>query len=151
MNMEQKLSSSHYYFSSVLFFLLAWKMADIGESQGAMWTIASAMIALVGLLLGIEGVTSAIPRPSPFHGRAGRLLWALRPRGWLVAWGMIYLLASTYGAPHVLFRYQAGGSSQGCIYVGLQGVVTTPADGDGHFNGCRLIKAIRRADNAGRR
>ena len=136
--MERKLSSNYYIFVSILFFLIAWKLAAVAETGDAYWLVPAAIISLAGLLTGIEGVISVVLQPSPFHSKAGRLFWALRPRGWLMAWAAIMLINMIWGFPHILFQY----SPRACVYIGWQGAVKLPSDGDGSFDGCRLFKAI---------
>ena len=136
--MESKFSSNYHTFVSILFFLVAWKLAGVAETGDNIWLAPTIIIAIAGLLTGIEGVTSAISQTSPFPGRAGQWLWTLRPRGWLIAWATIMLVNSLWGTPHILFQY----GPRTCIYVGWQGAVRLTTDGDGVFNGCRLFKGI---------
>jgi len=128
------------YFVSVLLFLVAWKLASMAETRDSYWLLPTAIMATGGLLLGQDAVVSAVSQASPFHSRVGRLLWAVRPRGWMVAWAMIFLVNTIWGTPHIIFQY---GPANRCVYVGWQGAVRLPADGDGVFAGCRLFRGVK--------
>lgn len=140
--MNSKHSSNVYYFVAVLFFLTAWWIASLAQGGHGTWFILLTLIAFAGMGLAIEGVRAAVPEPSPFPGRAAKILWALRPRLWLIAWSIIIWVAWVYGTPHLAWNYPPRLPAGQCEYIGINGVVRTHGHGDGSLNGCRAIRLL---------
>lgn len=135
--MEQKHSSNVYYFMASLLFVMAWWLApkDVNTDWG--WSVVSGIAAFSGFIMGIQGIQASVRAPSPFPSVTGRILWALRPRAWMIAWAVIIVTVMTMGTPHVLYRYSLG-SGGWCEYVGYSGVKYMAPNG----NGCPAIRMI---------
>lgn len=127
-------------FVGVGMLLVAWKLAPGPESHGMLWLV-SGMFAFSGAVLMIQWMKGAESRPSPWPGLPGRLLWMLRPRSWMIAWGAIFLATSIYGTPHLAWEYPPRTTSGTCVYIGVAGVVSAYADG-GNLNGCSLVRIL---------
>ncbi len=141
--MQESASSNVHYFMGVGLYLTAWWMAPGESGAHGLWYVMATLFSLFGLLAVMQGVRSAVPQPSPFPSLAGRILWALRPRAWLIAWAVIWIGATMYGTPHMLWLYPADGRPGVCAYVGADGIKREGADGGGLFGGCSLIALIR--------
>ena len=92
--MDRKFSSNVYYFVGVLFFVVAWRIAPGAAAGHGTWYMLSALLAFAAMSITLEGVRAAVPEPSTFAGRVGRILWVLRPRAWVLAWVLIVWAAS---------------------------------------------------------
>ncbi len=141
--MQKTASPGLAAFMSVAMFLVAWKFAPGPDSHGMLW-IVSGMFAFSGAVLMIQWLNGAERRPSPWPGWLGKILWVLRPRSWMLAWGAILLATSIYGTPHLAWEYPPRTEGGTCIYVGMAGVVSASADG-GNLNGCSLVRLLRAA------
>ena len=140
--MNAKQSSNVYYFVTVLFFLTAWHIAPGEDGGHGTWYILSTLIAFAAMGLAIEGTRAAVPEPSPFPGRAAKILWALRPRMWVLAWGVILWATWTYGTPHLAWNYPPRLPMGQCAYIGINGIVRITSHGDGALNGCRAVRLL---------
>lgn len=140
--MNRGSSSNLQYFVAVGFFLVAWWYAP-GEVGGhGMSYVMAALFALAGFGVMIEAVRNAVPKPSPFQSRTGRILWALRPRAWLVSWAAIAVAITLFGSPHLLWRYPADGRMGVCEYVGAHGVKRVMSEGGDRFGGCSIVAVL---------
>ncbi|MCB1509264.1 MAG: hypothetical protein KDJ36_00040 [Hyphomicrobiaceae bacterium] len=130
-------SSNMAMFNAILFWLLAWWLVEIAGNDGVIIATA-AFMALIGLGLAITSVKQSVASPSPFPGPTGQLLWALRPRKWMIAWGLIVVMIAILGRPMFLWNYGGGR----CQYIDwwLRAHVLH-AQGDGVFSGCRFLAA----------
>lgn len=132
---RQEPSSDMLMFQAVLFWIIAWWLAEIAKGE-PMSLASSAICASVAMGLAIGGVNRAVRHPSPFHSAAGHLLWLLRPRKWLVSWGIIIGLIAVLGRPMILNNYGGGR----CQYIDWWFEAhILPAQGDGLFQGCRFL------------
>lgn len=127
-------------FVGVAMFLVAWKLAPEPDSHGMLWVVSGAF-AICGTLLMVQWLQGAEKRPSPWPGALGQILWFLRPRSWMIAWAAISLLVAIWGTPHLAWEYPPRTDFGVCTYVGLQGVVTTGANG-GALNGCSVFRVM---------
>ncbi|HRD75325.1 MAG TPA: hypothetical protein PK264_05215 [Hyphomicrobiaceae bacterium] len=122
--MSQKPSSNLSAFAAAGALLIAWWMApsatapDVVRAYG---TFTSGMFAVVGAVLAIQAIKTAERRPSPWASMLGRVAWALRPRGWIIAWAAIFVAVAVAGTPHLAVSY----APRPCIHAGLKGFVTT--------------------------
>lgn len=121
--MQKSASPGLAAFVAVAMLLVAWKLAPGPDSHGMLW-IVSGMFAFSGALLMIQWLNGAERRPSPWPGWPGKILWVLRPRSWMLAWGAILLATSIYGTPHILWEYPPRTSAGQCVYISLSGVFT---------------------------
>ena len=135
--MRNDVAPSAQSFVGMGLLIVAWRFAP-GPQSDPMLYVLSGVYAFFGAMVLITGLSRANASPSPLPGWAGRAIWALRPRTWMIAWGAIYLLASIYGTPHLAFNYPPRTASGVCEYVGWRGVVQSPANG-GMLNGCSLF------------
>ncbi|HRK20132.1 MAG TPA: hypothetical protein PK970_14350 [Hyphomicrobiaceae bacterium] len=138
--MNQKPSPALAAFVAVGMFLTAWHLSPSpGDHQGR-WILTVAF-GFTGLALMLRTVTAAERRPSPWPTPTGKILWALRPRAWMIAWAAILVSAMLVGTPHILFEYPPR-TRGGCVYVGLWGAARAPVNG-GDWNGCRLMALLK--------
>jgi len=133
--MRQEPSTDMLMFQAVLAWIVAWWLIDI--AQGHPMTIGvGTLFASCAMGLAIASVTQSVPQPSPFASSPGRVLWALRPRKWMIAWGVIVGLLAVLGRPMILNWYGGGR----CQYIDWWVVARwLPAHGDGLFGGCRFL------------
>lgn len=127
-------------FVAVAMLLVAWKLAPMLGSHAMLWVV-SGMFALSGAVLMLQWLMGAERRPSPWRGLAGRTLWVLRPRSWMIAWAAIVLATSIYGTPHLAWEYPPRTAQGTCVYVGANGIRHEPAD-NGRLNGCSLMRLL---------
>lgn len=119
--------------ASVALALAAWAAPEAGASDVARlygW-LGAGMAGLVGVTLGIKALQQSVARPSPWPGVIGRIVWALRPRGWMIAWAVIIAGVSIWGTPHVVYQYPPRTPMGSCDYVGIEGVQRIPHSGIG--------------------
>lgn len=133
--MQQNPSSNMLMFQAVLFWIVAYWLIEIAKGE-PMSLATAAISASVAMGLAIGSVTRMVEKPSPFHSAAGQVLWALRPRKWLVAWALIVGLIVAFGRPMILNSY-GGGQCQYIDWWFEPHVL--PAHGDGPFQGCRFL------------
>lgn len=133
--MQQSPSSDMLMFQAVLFWIVSWWLVEIAKGEPMSLAVAT-ISASVAMGLAIGSINRTTEKPSPFHGTAGQILWALRPRKWLVAWGLIIGLVAVLGRPMILNNYGGGG----CQYIDWWFEPhILPAQGDGLFQGCRFL------------
>lgn len=122
-----------------------WIAPGAGASVSA-WILPCGLLALgaLGFFKGIRESREAgwqpfarIPGP---RGSALRMIWALRPRSWMIAWAAIIGAFALWGAPNLRIAYGPGT----CTYFGLGGTATERAHGP-----CPLIKMIALAARTG--
>ena len=130
-------SSGTLYFFAVLFWIIAWWLIELGVND-AVTRAVGVFLSMIGLAHAMGAVNQAVPTPSPFKRTPVYILWALRPRGWVIAWAAIFLALWLFGKPMVLWNYGGGR----CEYVDwwLE-VLVLRSHGDGAFDGCRVITA----------
>jgi hypothetical protein len=133
--MQRRASAGAAAFAAIGTFLLAWHLAPGPASDPMRWVL-SGVFALAGLVLMFQAIQGAERRPSPWSSPLGRVLWAVRPRSWMIAWAVVFALAAIWGTPHILFEYPPR-TRAACHYVGLNGIAMVPLNG-GTLNGCRL-------------
>lgn len=138
--MDQKPSSSLAAFVAVGMFLAAWHLSPTPAGHQGRWILTIAF-GVTGLALMLRAIVAAERRPSPWPTLTGKVLWLVRPRSWMIAWGAIFAAAILAGTPHVLFEYPPRTRGD-CVYVGLWGAARAPVNG-GDWNGCSVI-AFRR-------
>lgn len=131
-------------FFGIAMLFVAWLLAPGPQSHGMLWVV-SGMFAASGAVLMMQWLCGAEIRPSPWLGWAGRILWALRPRGWMLAWAAILAASMIYGTPHLAWEYPPRTPAGTCHYVGIRGAVRTSTDG-GRLNGCSFIRIMTSAD-----
>lgn len=130
-------SSDLLMLQALLFWILSWWLAVLGDGH-PIWVAVSALHAFVAMGLAIASATHAVRAPSPWPSVPGRMLWALRPRKWMIAWGLIITLFAVLGRPMILNNYGGGR----CQYIDWWAEARWyPAPGDGRFGGCRAFKA----------
>lgn len=117
--------------------IVAWRVAPDPHSDPMLYVLSGAF-AFFGAIVLITGLTRANASPSPFPGLVGRVIWALRPRAWMIAWGLIIAAAWTYGTPHLRWQYAIGIVDASCDYLGWSGV----RQWSGNSPGCTLIKFL---------
>ncbi len=133
--MRREPSSDLLMFQAVLFWIVAWWLVEIANGQPMSLAVA-VISASVAMGLAIGSVNRAVEKPSPFHGTAGQILWALRPRKWLVAWAFVVGLMVFFGRPMILNNYGGGR----CQYIDWWFEAhILPAQGYGPFQGCRFL------------
>ena len=138
---SERMSSNTAIFLGILFFVIAWWFAPVEGERHDGNVIAATLFAIVGLGLIIQGARSTVWQPSPFRSMMGRFLWALRPRGWLIAWAVVLGVLWIYGKPHVLYTYPKNGAGM-CVYLSWDGARKVPAPGGERFGGCSLVRLI---------
>jgi len=124
--MEKHHTSGLTAFAGFGCFLAAWALAPGQASHLAshpMLWVVSGTYACAGAVLMLQWLTRAERRPSPWPTVIGRVLWALRPRAWMLAWAAIVFAGAALGTPHLLWRYEIGGLVSTCDYVGWRGLV----------------------------
>ncbi len=128
-------SSNMLMFQAVLFWVLAWWLIDLVESE-PIGTAISVVLAFAGLSFAIGSVTSGVHQSSPWPSTAGWVIWCLRPRKWMIAWACLIGLVLMFGQPMFLWNYGGGQ----CQYIDwwLKPNLR-PAQGDGSFQGCRFL------------
>jgi hypothetical protein len=104
--------------------IVAWRFAPDPHSDPMQYFLSGAF-AVCGAIALITGLSRANASPSPMPGLGGRAIWALRPRTWMLAWGLIYLAASIYGTPHLAFNYPP----RACEYMGWKGIAQSTLPG----------------------
>lgn len=139
--MEQTPRPGLAAFVSIAMWLVAWRLAPGANDHPLLWLVAG-MFAFAGSLLMIQWLNSAEARPSPWPSRSGRILWWIRPRGWMLAWGAVYILSLAYGTPHVAWHYPPRVPAGTCAYAGWNGIVHTSSNA-GRLNGCSLIRLVQ--------
>ena len=131
-------TSNQQYFLAVTFWLAAWWVIDIAKGDPISTSLA-VLFSIVGWGMAIGAIRTAVPSRSPFKNSIGRILWALRPRGWVIAWAVIVLTILILGKPLMLWTYGNGR----CQYFDWHGNrITLPAHGDGSFGGCRFLRGL---------
>ncbi len=120
--------------------IVAWRFAP-GPHSDPMLYFMSGVFAVCGAIVLITGLSRANASPSPLPGLAGSAIWALRPRSWMIAWGVILLVASIYGTPHLAYNYPPRTPFGMCEYFGWRGAIIANGDG-GPLNGCRVVKLL---------
>ena len=130
-------SSNILMTQAVLFWIIAWWLAVLVDGE-PMGTAVAAICATIAMFLAIGSATHAVMAPSPFSSTTGHFLWALRPRKWMIAWGLIFALVAVLGRP--LFLYNYGGGR--CQYIDwwLEPHWRS-AHGDGRYDGCRFLSS----------
>ena len=124
---------------AALLWWLAWKLAP-HEGGDAFWWLPAGIYAAVGLIAALTGLRQSRPTPSPFRSPRGRILWALRPRGWMVVLAGLAATIWWFGTPHLIMRYPAHVfEPRACLYLGIGGFRRLPLQGDGSMNGCRIL------------
>ncbi len=119
---QDNIPVSVNFFVSVGFLLLAWKLAPAQGADGLDY-VFSGLFAFVGAGMFIQAVARSERRRSLFgDGIASKILWALRPRVWMVAWALIFAGAYLYGTPHLRWQYSLSHAGSVCDYVGWSGV-----------------------------
>ncbi len=139
--MQGYQSSNVNCFMAVLFFIVAWWYAPGFGDRYDGNVIAAFFFAACGLGFVIAGARQAVWQPSPFRSPVGRLLWFLRPRGWMVAWAVIVISIWTFGTPHVLYEYPVKGPGT-CVYLGWDGFASVRASGSGRLGGCQIMAVM---------
>jgi hypothetical protein len=107
-------------FIGVACLIVAWRFAP-SEFDPLLYFF-SGVFAASGAIMLTVGFARANASPSPLPGPAGRVLWALRPRAWMIAGGIIIGLAQLFGTPHLIWQYESGPMASACDYVGWSGV-----------------------------
>lgn len=132
-------SADMLMFQSVLFWIVAWWLAELGQGQ-PMWVAVTVVCATMSMCFAIGSARHAIRRPSPFHSAIGRWLWAVRPRKWMIAWACIVGLVLIAGRPVILYNYGSGR----CQYVDwwLTAYWRAPTT-DGRYAGCRFLSTTK--------
>jgi hypothetical protein len=128
-------SSNLLMFQAVTMWIAAYWLGTLSEGVPVPTALA-VMFAIAGMGLAVQAARQAVPQPSPWRSLTGRVLWALRPRKWMLAWGFIIGLMIVFGRPMILNWYGGGR----CQYIDwwLRPHVL-PAQGDGMFQGCRFL------------
>lgn len=137
---NDKPSADYSFFVAVGLFILAWKLQPAEDWYPTM-KLVSPFLAFCGVLSVIEGVRASRFTPSPIgNGLIANLIWALRPRSWMIAWGVIIGAAHVWGTPHILYTYPAAYfSNEPCTYLGWKGVIRVPGRYGGRMNGCDAV------------
>jgi hypothetical protein len=125
-------------FVGVGLLIVAWRFAP-GPHSDTMLYFLSGVFAYCGAVMLITGFRRSHPTPSPLPGLIGRAVWALRPRSWMIAWALIYMLATIYGTPHLAFNYPPRTPAGVCEYVGWRGAVVAGGKSNGQLNGCPVV------------
>lgn len=123
--MTQRPSSSAAGFAAVGAALAAWRMAPAASASDLLRTfgwLAAGTAAFVSVTLAVQSIRSSETRPSPWPSLTGRLIWALRPRSYMVAWGVILVAVWLWGTPHLAIEYPP----RPCTYAGLSGIHRVP-------------------------
>lgn len=124
--MTQKPSSNAAAFVAVGALYAAWKVAPSASGSDIARTyqwFGAGMAAFVAVTLGLQAIRSSESRPSPWPSRTGRVLWALRPRSFVIAWAAIGIAVWIFGTPHLAIEYPP----RPCTYFGMTGVHRVPA------------------------
>ena len=87
--------------------IAAWWQIDVAHGYPVALAV-SVFYSLSGLALAILAVRAAVPAPSPFKSVMGEVLWALRPRAWVLCWAGIILAIQIVGQPLFLWNYGGG-------------------------------------------
>lgn len=126
------------FLGSGLILLGLWIAPGPGAPDAA-WILpgGSILLGALGLLRGTMDSWGAGWDPfaeSPgLRGAMFRVVWALRPRSWMIAWVLIIGTIVVWGSPHLRVAY--GGGT--CTYFGLSGIETLPT-----FHDCPLVKVL---------
>jgi hypothetical protein len=129
--MSQKPSSSVLAFAAAgaLGIAALWapaaNAAPVDQFYG--WLTAGAF-GLGGVVMAIQAYQVGDARPSPWPGIGPRILWALRPRAWMIAWAAVLIGVAIAGTPHLAVQYPPRTPSGFCDYAGVSGIkrVSTP-------------------------
>jgi hypothetical protein len=108
--MRHEPSTDMIMFQAVLLWIVSWWPVEVAEGE-PMFIAVGTLCAFCAMLLAIMSVKQSVPHPSPFPSITGQIAWALRPRKWMVAWGLIIALFAILGRPMVLNWYGAGAAS----------------------------------------
>jgi hypothetical protein len=123
--MSQKSSSSVLAFAAAgaLGFPASWAptsdAAPVDEFYG--WLTAGAF-GFGGVVMAIQAYKAGDARPSPWPGLGPRIVWALRPRAWMIAWAAVLIGAAVFGLPHLAVQYPPRTPSGFCDYAGPRGI-----------------------------
>lgn len=90
--------------------------SDVARFYG--WVLSGAA-GLAGTLLAIQAIRNSEPRPSPWPGSTGRVLWALRPRGWMLAWLAIATAVAIAGLPGLAVEYPPRRCTYAVPFIGF--------------------------------
>lgn len=132
---NQSPSSNSLMFHGVLLWIVAWWLVDLVDGEPVGLGV-SAFVATMAMVLAIQATNQSVAQPSPFTSLIGRTLWALRPRKWMIAWGVIIAILAVFGRPMILNNYGYGR----CQYIDWWfNEHILPAQGDGVFAGCRFL------------
>ncbi len=123
--MTRKPSSNVAAFAAMGAALVAYSAAPASTASDVARTyqwLAAGAGAVVAVTLGVQAITTAESRPSPWPSWTGRMLWVLRPRSFVFAWAAIIGAAWLWGTPHLAIEYPP----RACTYVGLTGLRHPP-------------------------
>jgi len=130
-----KPTAGQLAFLAVLMWVLSWWLLGVIEGE-PVGTAIAVCLSFLGLAYAIHATAKAIPSLPPFTSLPGQILWALRPRGWMLAWGVIIALVLVFGRPMFLWNYGHGR----CQYIDWNFEAhIRPPHGDGAFAGCRFV------------
>ncbi len=104
--------------------------ADADHTQKFHGTVLSGMFGFCAFVCAVEAWKASEPRPSPWPSLGGKLLWFLRPRGWMVAWAVIIAYVNVYGTPHLVYEYPPRTAYGTCVYIGAKGAVPVHHQGE---------------------
>lgn len=130
--MQAKPSSNATAFAAAGALALAYYAAPASGASNVekfYFGFGSMIAAFAGTVLAVQAWNTAEHRPSPFPGIAGQFLWALRPRGWIIAWAVVIAFFGINGTPHLAYEYPPRTPEGVCTYVGAKGAIRVVYEG----------------------